>query len=516
MKNFLLSPFLCVFFAASLAQSKSFSDRRPADLSENNWVDSVFNTLSSEQKIAQLIVIRTHSNLGPDHVAQVTELIKKYNVGALCFFQGGPVRQANLTNYYQTISKTPLLITIDAEYGLGMRLDSVAKFPYQLTLGALDDPSLIYEMGRAVGQQCKRIGVQVNYAPVVDINNDPDNPVIGFRSFGEDKDKVIRFGLAYMKGIQDVGIMACAKHFPGHGDVHVDSHLDLPVINKSIEQLDSLELKPFRALFDAGVGGVMIAHLYIPSIDSTANMATSLSKKNVTELLRRDLGYNGLTFTDALEMKGVSKFWPAGEVAVQALIAGNDMLCLPESVPDAIAAIEKAVNEKRISWDDINEKLKKVLHAKYRLGLYQWKPVDTTNLLSDLNARTDEIRYRVARQTITIVRNKVPYYIASPKIACVSIGTSSPGPFASTLHQRRNAYVFNFSYKDAANRSDSILRAIRAGNFDEVVISISGYNLRPANNYGISKTAIDLFEQLQNKFLESVLLHVLMLNHFVE
>jgi len=237
--------------------------------------------------------------------------------------------------------------------------------------------------------------------------------------------------------------------------------------------------------------------LYIPSIDSTANMATSLSKKNVTELLRRDLGYNGLTFTDALEMKGVSKFWPAGEAAVQALIAGNDMLCLPESVPDAIAAIEKAVNEKRISWDDINEKLKKVLHAKYRLGLYQWKPVDTTNLLSDLNARTDEIRYRVARQTITIVRNKVPYYIASPKIACVSIGTSSPGPFASTLHQRRNAYVFNFSYKDAANRSDSILRAIRSGNFDEVVISISGYNLRPANNYGISKTAIDLFEQLQ-------------------
>ena len=497
MKNFLLSPFLCVFFAASLAQSKSFSDRRPADLSENNWVDSVFNTLSSEQKIAQLIVIRAHSNLGPDHVAQVTELIKKYNVGALCFFQGGPVRQANLTNYYQTISKTPLLITIDAEYGLGMRLDSVTKFPYQLTLGALDDPSLIYEMGRAVGQQCKRIGVQVNYAPVVDINNDPDNPVIGFRSFGEDKEKVIRFGLAYMKGIQDVGIMACAKHFPGHGDVHVDSHLDLPVINKSIEQLDSLELKPFRALFDAGVGGVMIAHLYIPSIDSTANMATSLSKKNVTELLRRDLGYNGLTFTDALEMKGVSKFWPAGEAAVQALIAGNDMLCLPESVPDAIAAIEKAVNEKRISLDDINEKLKKVLHSKYRLGLYQWKPVDTTNLLSDLNARTDEIRYRVARQTITIVKNKVPYYIASPKIACVSIGTSSPGPFASTLHQRRNAYVFNFSYKDAANRSDSILRAIRSGNFDEVVISISGYNLRPANNYGISKTAIDLFEQLQ-------------------
>ena len=496
MKNLLLSFITCILFIVSLAQSKNLFNQ-PRSLSENNWVDSVFNSLSNEEKIAQLIVIRAHSNLGPDHVTQVTDLIKKYNVGALCFFQGGPVRQANLTNYYQSISKTPLLVTIDAEYGLGMRLDSVAKFPYQLTLGALDDPSLVYEMGRAVGEQCKRIGVQVNYAPVVDINNDPDNPVIGFRSFGEDEDKVTRFGLAYMKGMQDVGIMACAKHFPGHGDVHVDSHLDLPVINKSIGQLDSLELKPFKALFDAGVGGVMIAHLYIPSIDSTAHLATSLSKKNVTDLLRKDLGFNGLTFTDALEMKGVSKYWPAGEAAVQALIAGNDMLCLPESVPDAIAAIEKAVDEKKISWDEVNEKLKKVLHAKYRFGLSRWKPIDTTNLLNDLNSRTDEIRYRVARQTITIVKNIVPYYIASPKIACVSIGTSSPSLFINTLRQRKKADVFSFSYKDDAKRSDSILRAIRSGKYDEVVVSISAYNLRPANNYGISKASIDLYNQLQ-------------------
>jgi beta-N-acetylhexosaminidase len=480
-----------------MGQSKNLASGQTGNLSENNWVDSVFNSLNNEEKIAQLIVIRAHSNLGPDHVAQVTDLIKKYNVGGLCFFQGGPVRQANLTNFYQSISKTPLLITIDAEYGLGMRLDSITKFPYQLTLGALNDPSLIYEMGRAIGEQCKRIGVQVNYAPVVDINNDPDNPVIGFRSFGEDKDKVIKFGLAYMKGMQDIGIMACAKHFPGHGDVSVDSHLDLPVINKSIEQLDSLELKPFKALFDAGVGGVMVAHLYIPAIDSTPNMATSLSKNNVTGLLRNDMGYNGLTFTDALEMKGVAKYWPGGEIAAQALIAGNDMLCLPETVPGAIAAVEKAIDGKKLSWDDINAKLKKVLHAKYHLGLYKWKPVDTTNLVNDLNARTDEIRYRVARQTITIVKNKVANYIASPKIACVSIGASSPGFFVNTLHERRNADVFNFSYKEGANKSDSILRAIRSGSYDEIVVSVNGYNLRPANNYGLSKSAIDLFDQLQ-------------------
>src|SRR5258705_3784996 len=262
-------------------------------------------------------------------------------------------------------------------------------------------------MGKAIGEQCKRIGVQVNYAPVVDINNNPDNPVIGFRSFGEDKNKVAKFGVAYMKGMQDAGIMACAKHFPGHGDVDVDSHLDLPVINKSMNQLDSMELVPFRALFNAGVGSVMIAHLSVPAIDNTEHVATSISKNNVTGLLRDSLHYNGITFTDALEMKAVAKYFPGGTIAAEALIAGNDMLCLPESVPGAIDAIKKAIEDKRLSWDDIYVRVKKELTAKYKLGLNQWKLIDTTNLVRDLNAKTDEIRYRVARQTITLVRNKL-------------------------------------------------------------------------------------------------------------
>ena len=259
----------------------SFAQYR-SSLSEKDWVDSVFKSLSNEEKIAQLMVIRAHSNLGADHVAQVSELITKYNVGALCFFQGGPVRQANLTNLYQSIAKTPLLVTIDGEFGLGMRLDSITKFPYQSTLGAVTNESIIYRMGLAVGEQMKRIGVHVNYAPTVDVNNNPNNPVIGYRSFGEDKLKVARFGVAYMRGMQEAGIMATAKHFPGHGDTEVDSHLDLPVINKSMEQLDSLELYPFKELIKAGVGSVMIAHLYIPAIDKTQNRSTSLSKNAVT------------------------------------------------------------------------------------------------------------------------------------------------------------------------------------------------------------------------------------------
>jgi beta-N-acetylhexosaminidase len=488
MKKFLL---FCLSFFSFIVSFSQYGSH----LSQNAWTDSVFNSLTPEEKIAQLIVIRAYPN--DTGIVRTADLISKYDIGAVCFFHGGPIEQAEATNYYQSISRTPLMITTDAEYGLGMRLDSINKFPYQLTLGALSDPSIIYEMGKAVGEQCKRIGVNVNYAPVVDINNNPDNPVIGFRSFGEDKNKVIQFGLAYMKGMQDAGVMACAKHFPGHGDVSVDSHLDLPVINKSMEQLDTLELAPFKALFRAGVASVMIAHLYIPAIDSTVNMATSLSKNASTGLLRKDLGYDGLTFTDALEMKGVSKYWPAGEAAVQALIAGNDMLCLPENVADAIDAINKAVADNKLSWEDIDAKVKKVLNAKYRMGLNKWTPVDTTFLLKDLNAKTDEIRYRVARQTITVVKNKITKYIATPKIACVTIGPSLPDYFAKALQERKDADVFSFSFKDDESKSNFILEKLRSGKYDEVVVNISGYSLRPANNYGITIAAINFFNQLQ-------------------
>jgi len=475
-------------------------------LSAQQWTDSVFKSLSNDEKIAQLMVIRAHSNLGPDHVAKVVNDIRKYNVGALCFFQGGPVRQANLTNYYQSIAKTPLMITIDGEWGLGMRLDSVTKFPYQLTLGAMDDQNLVYRMGLAVGEQCKRIGVHVNYAPVVDINNNPNNPVIGYRSFGEDRNKVSDFGVAYMKGMQDAGIMACAKHFPGHGDVDVDSHFDLPVINKSRAQLDSMELVPFRAVFEAGIGSVMIAHLYIPAIDNTANRATSISKNNVTDLLRKDMGYQGLTFTDALEMKGVAKYFPGGTIAVEAVIAGNDMLCLPSSVPDAIAEIKKAIAGKRLSWNDINSKVKKVLASKYQLGLNQWKPIETAGLLNDLNAKTDAIRYEVAQKAIILLsqagmKASRTDYAEIPlkkqkKIAYIGIGTSQLNEFGKRIKKDYDADVFFFSYKDSDDKAAAIFEKVGKDKYDAVIVGIHDYSNRPANNYGISYTAVELWKKL--------------------
>jgi beta-glucosidase-like glycosyl hydrolase/CubicO group peptidase (beta-lactamase class C family) len=479
-----------------------------ATYSQNNrehfaqlWVDSVFNSLTREERIAQLMVVRAHSNLGPEHVAKVTDDIQKYNIGALCFFQGGPLRQANLTNFYQSIAKTPLLITIDGEWGLGMRLDSVTRFPYQLTLGALSDQRIVYEMGLAVGGQCRRLGVHVNYAPVVDINNNPKNPVIGYRSFGEDKYKVAQLGVAYMKGMQDAGIMACAKHFPGHGDVDVDSHLDLPVINKSKEQLDSLELMPFRELFKAGVGSVMIAHLYIPAIDTSANRATSLSKSNVTDLLRFGLGYNGLTFTDALEMKGVSKFFPSGDASVEALIAGNDMLCLPASVPEAIEKIKQAIDAGRLSAGDINARVKKVLRAKYQLGLNRLTPVDTSNLLYDLNAKTDAIRLQVARQTITVVKQapkndqaQLPVK-AGKKIAYVGIGSTALNEFGKRMAEDLKADTYLFSWKDGDEKAESIYEAVDR-KYEVVIIGIHDFNNRPADNYKISNASLALWRKL--------------------
>jgi beta-N-acetylhexosaminidase len=488
-----------LFLSAVLLISTLSFAQAPSKAAKH-WVDSVFKKLNRDEKIAQLMLIRAHSNLGPEHVAQVTDLIRKYNVGGLVFFQGGPIREANLTNLYQSIAKTPLLVTIDGEWGLGMRLDSVIKFPYQLTLGALPDERTVYQMGQAIGRQMKRIGVHVNYAPVVDINNNPNNPVIGYRSFGEDKYKVANFGVAYMKGMQDVGIMACAKHFPGHGDVDVDSHYDLPLISKSREQLDSLELYPFRAMFKAGVGSVMIAHLAIPAIDTTMHRPTSISKNNVTGLLREDLGYEGLTFTDALEMKGLAKYYPAGEAAVQAIEAGNDMLCLPEDVPAAIDAIKTAVKKKRIKKKTIDAHVKKILYAKYELGLNHTQFVDTTNLLADINAGTDSIRTLVARNTLTVLRNDafaLPVAERS-KVAYVALGSNTVNTFGRRMARDLNADVFTLSYKDDSLKADGLARQLAAGGYAKVIVGVHDYSLRPANNYNISNAALSLWSSLQS------------------
>jgi beta-glucosidase-like glycosyl hydrolase len=297
----------------------------PFYVKNTTWADSVFKTLTPDERIAQLFMVAAYSNRDNKHLAEIKELVEKYKIGGLIFFQGGPVRQAIQTNYYQSLSKVPLFISIDGEWGLAMRLDSTIQFPRQMTLGAIQDDSMVYQMGAEIARQCKRLGIQINFAPVVDINNNPLNPVIGMRSFGENKYNVAQKALMYMKGMQDNGVLANAKHFPGHGDTESDSHKTLPIVNASRQRLDTLELYPFRELIAHGLGSMMVAHLSIPSLDTTPNQASTLTKKIVTGLLKDTLGFKGLVFTDALNMKGVSKFYKPGEVDVKALLAGNDV-----------------------------------------------------------------------------------------------------------------------------------------------------------------------------------------------
>ncbi len=475
----------------------------------SHWVDSVFKTLSPDEQIAQLMVVRLSTINANKSVtfydSLASELIKKYNIGSLCVFQGSPVKQATILNRLQAMAKTPLLVTIDAEWGVGMRMtDSVLPLPKQMMMGAVQDSSIAYQYGRIVAEQCKRIGIQVNFAPVVDVNNNPNNPVINDRSFGEDKYKVASYATQYMKGMQDNGVMGCAKHFPGHGDVAVDSHYDLPVINKSRSQLESLELFPFRQIFKAGVGSVMIAHLYIPSIDSSANRATSLSKKNVTELLRNDLGYQGLTFTDALEMAGVKKYFPDGTASVESIIAGNDMLCLPADVPLAISKIKDAIAAGKISWADIEMHCRKVLKAKYDYGLSILKPINTDNLTADLNKDVSSMRKLIAENALTVLKKTDAAFFSLPlkkdslktEVVYVSVGTSADNAMARRLRADYQADVVYFNYQQDASAISATVADLKK-KYKHIIIGVHDYKRAPANNFGISAAAVDLVTQLQ-------------------
>ena len=354
---------------------------------EQRWVDSIFQTLTLDEKIGQLITIRAHSNKGSSHIAEVEGLIRRYKVGGVCFFQGTPQKQAELTNRYQKLAtKVPIMVSMDAEWGLGMRMrKSTISFPRQLMLGAIQDNSLIYELGEQVADQCKRLGVHVNFAPVVDVNNNPDNPVINDRSFGEDRYNVAAKSYMYMKGMQDNGLLACAKHFPGHGDTDVDSHHALPLINHPRYRLDSIELYPFKILAQHGIGSMMVAHLDVPSLDNTHQLPSSLSPKIINNLLREEMGYDGLIFTDGLEMAGARKAYKGGDTEANALIAGNDVLLLPVSVSASVKAIKNAMSNGKLSVYEIEKKVRRVLRAKYRMNLNKYTLVSTSNVSSDLN-----------------------------------------------------------------------------------------------------------------------------------
>lgn len=478
---------------------------RPATLLEaledpsSAWVDSVFNTLTPEQRIAQLIIIEAFSDQGARYEADVMRLIKQYHVGGIIFFQGGPIRQARLTNSYQEAANVPLMIAMDAETGIGMRLDSTVQYPFQQMLGAIADNGLIYRLGAEVAHEFKRIGMHVNFAPVADINNNPNNPIISYRAFGEDRLEVTAKSIAFMQGMQENGIIATAKHFPGHGDTDVDSHYDLPIIPHSKARLDSLELYPFKELIKHGVGGIMVAHMHIPGLDPTQNLPSTLSKPIVTGLLKEQLNYKGLIFTDAMVMKGVTKYFEPGVAEAQALIAGNDILERLNSVPKAISAVKKAIRDGRLTQEDIDRRCKRVLAAKQWLGLDDYKPIELENLVQDLNPpAADSTNRALAEAALTLLRNEKRGIPVRQKhkttIATVSFGARRHTAFQREINSMAKTTDFIISRKANAKEVKKLMNKLKR--FDVVVVGLYGPSVRPSNNLGYSKEATEMVRQL--------------------
>lgn len=460
---------------------KSFTESNHV---QQQWVDSVFRKLSRKEKIAQLFFLRAHTDKGKAYEDSVASLIKRNKVGGLVFFQGGPGRQAALTNSYQEISKTPLLIAMDAEWGLGMRLDSTISYPYQMTLGAIQDTNLIYQMGQKIASDFKRIGMHINFAPVVDVNNNPNNPVINYRSFGDNKFNVATKAAAYMQGLQDAGILVSIKHFPGHGDTNVDSHSDLPVLNFTKQRLDSLELYPFKQLINKGASGVMVAHMNIPALDTTPKLPSTLSVPIVTGLLKEQLGFKGLIFSDAMEMKGVVKYFPDGEADVRAVIAGNDIVELSENTPRAIKLVRKAIRDKRLTWDRIDESVQKILAAKYWAGLNNAVTIDTENVYEDLNSGdANALNQRLSDAAVTVLKSDslIKELDLTRKTAIISLGVTEVSPFQNEMQKRFNNST-NFILSKIASAADikNVSKDLRS--YDQIIVAIHDYRKRPASS----------------------------------
>ncbi len=418
---------------------------------------------------------------------EIKVLIRNHHIGGLIFMQGTAKKQAELTNVYQGISKTPLLIAMDAEWGLGMRLTGIQDLPQQLFLGAANDTALMKKYGEAVAAQCKRLGVHINFAPVVDVNNNPRNPVINARAFGEQKELVSNLGNIYMRALQDNGIMACAKHFPGHGDTDVDSHEDLPTIKKSREELEKLEFQPFKELIKNGVQSIMVAHLNIPALEDQAHLPTTLSKKVVTDLLKRDLTFGGLVFTDALNMQGVSKYYKAGEADYLALKAGNDVLLFSEDVAQGIRRIKAAIDNNEIPLSQLEKSVKKILMAKFRAGLGQYNPISTIDIDEEINAVTAAIRSQTAQKGITLLSD--PYNVldkiknkANHRIAYVVVGATQHSDLASALNRIRFGDIY-FAATNTAQEINTLKKKLKQ--YDAVVIGVHDLNRYATRNYGL-------------------------------
>ncbi|MDG2396542.1 MAG: glycoside hydrolase family 3 N-terminal domain-containing protein [Flavobacteriaceae bacterium] len=457
---------------------------------QKNWVDSVYSKISLEEKIGQLFVVWASPSRGEKHFKEIKRQIKNHKIGGIIFSLGGPKSHVKWLNSFQTLSKIPLMISMDAEWGVAMRLDSIMPFPWNMTLGAIQDNKLIEEIGYRIGEQAKRLGIHINYSPVVDINTNPENPIIGNRSFGENRINVSRKGIAMINGLSRSGTLSSAKHFPGHGDTSQDSHKVLPKITFSRKRIDSIELYPFKKLIKKGLSSIMIAHLNIPSLDN--NVPSSMSKKIVTKILKEDLDFKGLIFTDALDMKGATDFSESGNIDLLALLAGNDVLLMSNDISKGIRAIKKAYNLKILTEERLSYSVKKILKAKYKVGLNDFNLISKDNLLEDLNLDSDKKLYSKAiSNAITVLKNDDDIIPISnkKKYGLLILGDTSSIEFYDYLSKNNNVSLI-----DSEKSIDKINEEING--YEATIISFHRSNNNPFKSDKLSNNQVNIINGL--------------------
>lgn len=477
----------------------------PDSLAQDQWVEARYAAMSLDDKIGQLFMVLVASNQGKSQIDRIKTLIRDEHIGGVIFSKGGPMAQAKLTNDFQALAKTPLLIAMDAEWGLSMRLDSTYVFPWNMTLGAITQDSIVAKVGQRIGVQAHRLGVHINFAPDLDLNTNPDNPIIGNRSFGEDRANVSRKGIAYAKGLEEAGVLSCGKHFPGHGDTSVDSHKAMPVIPFDRQRLDSVELYPFRRAIDAGISSIMVAHLSVPALELDADRPASLSEQIISGILKEEMGFKGLVFTDALDMKGATDFGKDGEVEVSAFLAGNDVLLMPLNVIKAKEKLKRAYERGRISERRLAESVKKILKAKYKVGLDRYVPVSVSGLRDDLHTVQDDLVYEEAiENAITVVKNRFDLMglrnLENKKIAYVKFGDASGRPFITELDKYMDI--------DEVNSGDlpGLLKKLK--DYNLVIVGFHKSNDSPWKAYKFSQKEISWLGQIADQATSNLILTV--------
>ncbi len=497
----------CIFL---LLMTGAVPERRPVKMTspdpsylekQSAWTEKLLSSMTLEEKVGQLFMIAVYSNKREADYQIVENQIRKYHLGGVAFFQGNALKQAELTNRYQSAAKIPLLVGLDAEWGLGMRLNNTYSFPKAITIGAARDTDLAEQVGEEIARQCRRIGVHFNFAPVADINSNPKNPVINYRSFGESVENVSELTSAFVRGHRKQHVMTSAKHFPGHGDTNVDSHYALPVLHHSLSHIREVESAPFRALIRDSVASVMVGHLNVPALDN--GVPATVSEKVIKGFLRGEMGFEGLVISDALNMRGLLRSFPVGQAEVRAFKAGNDMLLQTSHIDKAYKAVLDACISGEITEEELDESVKRILKSKFWVGLNQYQPVNLRNIAEDLdNDKSKELTQLIYNEAVTVTRDEfglIPIKgLATVEMASIAVGGDPGNLFQSTLELYGNVTPYLLPDKPAGE-ADWQAIADEAVKNDLVIVSIHKIRQSEKLDYGITEPTLNLLRDLQKR-----------------